>query len=153
MYAPAGCLICRLKNLYVNLARSRTIKFTQIDALPCSQNESSIFNQDMAAIAHHGRFNMGIAVSLDVAETGRILRHQSFERQQHIVHDIRVGIFVDCNPGRRVRNINDDRTLSNPCLMYMGLYLIRDFHEFVAFFSRDLKCNHRYHFLSITKSH
>lgn len=75
---------------------------------------SAAFEQDSLAAADQRGFDMGVGITLPVPVTGTVLRDQGLQCQQDIMGHIRIGVFINRNPGRCVRRVNSDLSILNP---------------------------------------
>src|SRR5262245_28881567 len=71
---------------------ARAVELAKIDALPRSEHQIAAFHKDRSGCADQAALDVRIAVALRVPETGYILWNVMIEPQEHVAHDIRVGV-------------------------------------------------------------
>ena len=67
-----------------------------------------------------------------MSKPGRVLRDQSFQRQQHVMDDIGIGVLVDCDSARRVRRVDRYRSVLNSRLLDILANSVGDFDKLVT---------------------
>lgn len=83
---------------------------------------------------------MRVGVVFKVSEAFVILRNQIFQKQQHIVFDIRVGVFVDGQTARRMLREKNANAVFCFGLAQMFFDFGGDFNHFLAFVRFDIYC-------------
>lgn len=88
------------RNEYFSL--TRPVEFAQIYPLPATKTEPAIFERHGNARADERRFDVGVGIVFEVLEIRLVLRDQPFQKAEHVTLYVRIGIFIYCQPARRV---------------------------------------------------
>jgi len=117
------------------------VEFAKKDSLPGAKRELSVFNEDGLAGAGENRFHVRVRVALSML-VGTFMRDEPIEKALDIGGDIRIGMFVNRNACRGVRNVDvADRALKARIANGL-LHLARDIHELRAACCLDAKRLH-----------
>lgn len=115
-----------------NVAQTWTVKFTEINPLPASQDQLTLADDELGAGTDQGRFDVGITIAFTVAKSRLLMRHDSIEPQEHVVDHIRVIGLIDCDPGRGMRAVDDPQAILDSALLQMGSDQIGDFQKLIT---------------------
>jgi hypothetical protein len=85
-------------DLHCDPSRPGAVEFAEKDALPGSEEQLAVFNQQCLGGADQGRFDMGVGIPFGMGEVRGIGNHL-VEESADIRLDSRVGPFVDNNAG------------------------------------------------------
>ena len=109
------CALCGEKlagdDFNPDFSRPGPVKFAEIKALPGSQSQAAVFDDEGFRGADEGGFNMGGRISFRVL-VGAGQGDQTVEVGKNIVLDAGIGIFIDCYCGGRMGNKNPRRRLN-----------------------------------------
>lgn len=115
-----------------NAARSRAVKLAEVDPLPRSEHEPPLVHKDVTTAPHHRRFDVRITVPFPVPIPRGILGNETTQRQKHVENDVGIGVFVDRNPCRRVRDVNNHRAVANSRAGHQPLHLVGNLDKLLA---------------------
>ena len=82
---------------------ARTVKLTKINALPAAEHELAVFDEDGLRCAGHNRLQVGGRVAFHMAIFGMVPWKYFVEPHQHVVLNVRVGVFIYSDACRRMR--------------------------------------------------
>src|ERR1700751_5297572 len=83
-----------LHDFYIHAALARSVKLTQKDALPASQRQPAILDENDLARTDQRGLRMRIRIAFAVPVRSR-LRHEAIENAFQIRGYIRIGVLVD----------------------------------------------------------
>ncbi len=84
---------------------SWAIEFTEIDSLPRPQSQPAIYNWYYFTRPYHGTFNVSGRVAFAVVKKRLPPGHHFRKLCEHVVDNIRIGIFINRNRRSRVWGI------------------------------------------------
>lgn len=105
-----------LQDLHVAGAGAGTIKFTEVDALPGSQQKSAVTDDHCLGGTHHTGFQMSCRVAFSMPISCHIPWTNLVQSAQQVSCHIWVGIFIDGDPGGSMGSINYDQAFTDVSL-------------------------------------
>ena len=101
-----------LHDFHKIFARARAVELTEIDALPDTEQQLPVLDENGLARADGRAFQMRIRVPLSVPER-RAVRERRVKAERQVMLHVRVGVLVDRDRAGRVRAENDRNAALN----------------------------------------
>jgi hypothetical protein len=107
---------------------TRTIELAQKNALPGTENQCAIFNQNRLACARENGFHMGVSVSFRMA-IWPMVGNQAIENAFDIARHVGIGVLVNCDARRGVGKVNVTDAPAYARIVHQVLHFASDIHE------------------------